>query len=310
MLIYSVGIREGYVMKEFIRVPIIILALFIVIPFYNIKAEERLEEYKVDSLLSVPKIKLKDNPYIMDYKYDDVNGDHIKDNIILVGSKNEELTDIERENIKLIIQDGKNKKYYKLSPGKFTRGNNGKFFLGDFNGDKVLDVFISICGEAAGEYPWYSLISFKDNKAKYLFEQQHFTLGLSFNIDFVDEYKISVFNRELNKFYKVDAANKKDTYSHLGIYDEKGELIKVQEGFSGAISELRPIDMDKDGVYEIIGIQSLSGVSSADIIGYAKSLWKCKDNSMKLLSLEILPYAKPGNLDKPQSVVPVNSIIN
>jgi hypothetical protein len=261
-------------------------------------------------LLSVPKIKLKESSYIMDYKYDDVNGDHIKDNIILVGSKNEEPTDIDRENIKLIIQDGKSKKYYKLSPGKFTRGNNGRIFLGDFNGDKVLDVFVSLCGRAAGDHPWYSLISFKDSKTKYLFEQQHFALGLSFNIDFVDEYKISVFNRELNKFYKVDAVNKKDTYSHLGIYDEKGELIKVQEGSSGAISELRPIDMDKDGVYEIIGIQSLSGICSEDVIGYAKSLWKCKNNSMKLLSLEIVPYAKPGNVDKPQNVVPVSSIIN
>lgn len=303
-------IQEGLTMKKASKIPIIFLALFILVPFYAIKAEESQEEYKAGSLFSAPKLNLKKNTFVMDYKYDDVNGDHIKDSIILVGGKNEELTSIERENIKLIIQDGNSKKYYKLSPGKFTRGNNGKIFLGDFNGDKVLDVFVNFCGRAAGDYPWYSLVSFKNNNVKYLFEQEHFNLGLSFNIDFIDDYKISVFSRELNKFYRMDVANKKDTYSHLGIYDEKGELIKVQQGFSDAISELRPIDINKDGVYELVGMQSLSGISSADVIGYAKSIWRFKDNSMRLLSLEIVPYAKPGNLNNTQSIVPVNSIIN
>jgi hypothetical protein len=309
-MINNLYIQEGLTMKKTSKIPIIFLALFILVPFYIIKAEEPQVEYKAGSLFSVPKLNLKRNTFVIDYKYDDVNGDHIKDNIILVGGKSEELMAIERENINLIIQDGNSKKYYKLSPGKFTRGNNGKIFLGDFNGDKVLDVFVNFCGRAVGDYPWYSLISFKNNNVKYLFEQEHFTLGLSFNIDFIDDYKISVFNRELNKFYKVDVTNKKDTYSHLGIYDEKGELVKVQQGFSDAISELRPIDINKDGVYELVGMQSLSGISNADVIGYAKSLWRFKDNSMKLLSLEIVPYAKPGNLDDSQRIVPVSSIIN
>ena len=297
-------------MKKIIKVPIIFFALLALIPFYKIIAEEPQEEYEIGSLFSLPRLNLKKDTVIMDYKYDDITSDNIKDNIILVGSKNEKLTDIEREDIKLIIQDGKTKKYYKVWPSKFTSGNNGRIFLGDFNGDSILDVFISISGRTVEEYPWYSLISFKDNKVKCLFEKQYLTLALSFNIDFVDDYKISVFNRELNKFYKVDAANKKDTYSHLGIYDEKGELMKVQEGFFDAISELRPVDVDKDGVYEIVGMQKLWGISSTDVIGYAKSLWSCKNNSMKLSSLEIVPYAKPGNLDKSQTVLPVNSIIN
>ena len=215
-------------MKKLSKIPIIFLALFILIPFYTIKAEEPKREYKVGSSFAEPKLNLKKDTFIIDYKSDDITGDHIKDDIILVGNKNEEMMDIEREDIKLLIQDGKSKKYYKLSPGRFTAGSNGRIFLGDFNGDKILDIFISFCGRTSGDYPRYSLISFKDNKTKYLVEQEHFALGLSFNIDFVDDYKISVFNRELNKFYNVSAVNKKDTYSHLGIYDEKGELAKVQ----------------------------------------------------------------------------------
>ncbi len=297
-------------MKNNIKIPMIFLALFILISSYNIKAEERSQEYKAGDLFSVPKLSLKEKTFVMDYKHDDVTGDNIKDHIILVGSKNGELIDIEREDIKLIIQDGKNKKYYKLSPGKVTRGNNGRVFLGDFNGDKVLDVFVSFCGREAGDYPWYTLISFKNNRAKYLFEQEHFTLGLSFKIDFVDNHIISVFNKELNKFYYIDAAAKKYTYTNLGIYDDKGELLRRQEGLSDAISELRPVDVDKDGVYELIGMQSLSGICPADVIGYAKALWKYKDNNMRLLSLEIVPFTKASNLDKPDRIVPVNTRVN
>jgi hypothetical protein len=297
-------------MKEFVKIPIVFLAFFVLLPFSNVKAEERLEEYKAGSLFNVPELRLKENTFVMDCKYDDITGDNIKDNIILVGRKNYEAKGIERDEIKIIIQNGKTKRYYKLSPGKYTVGNNGVIFLGDFNGDKILDILVSFCGKGAYNYPYYSLITFKDNKAKYLLEQENFASGLSFDIDFVDNYKVSVFNRELNKFYNMDVSTKKYTYDRLGLYDELGELLKKQEGFSGAISELRPVDVDKDGVYELVGVQCLSGICPEDVIGYAKSLWRYKDRSMKLLSVEIIPFAKSGNLDKPERIVPVNSIID
>jgi hypothetical protein len=298
------------IMKKFIKIPIIFLAFLILISYNTVKAEESLDDYKIDSLFSVHKLNLKDNTFIMDYKGDDVNGDNIKDNIILVGVKNDRLGYAERDDIKLIIQDGSSKKYYKLSPGKFVRGNNGRVFLGDFNGDKVLDIFVSFCGKGNGNYPWYSLISFKDNKADYILKQENFTLGLTFDIKFVDDYKISIFNKELNKFYYLNADNKKDTYNNKGIYDDNGTSLKEQVGLADAISELRPVDVNKDGVYELVGMQIITGICASDILGYAKSVWGCEGKTIKLMSLQIIPYAKPGNLDKIQRVVPVNNIIN
>lgn len=297
-------------MKICIKTPVIFLALFFLIPINIVKADEMQQEFKVGSMFSVPKLNLGGNNYIIDYKYDDVTGDHIRDNIILVGKKNEDVSASRWDDIKLIIQDVKSKKYYKLSPGKFTSGNNGRIFLGDFNGDKALDIFISFSGKESSNNPWYSLIAFKNSKAKYLLEHENSSLGLSFNIDFVDDYKISVFNKELNKFFSIDADNKKNTYTGLGIYNEKGEIIKKQEGIYTGITELRPADIDKDGVYELIGIQRLSGFCEADIVGYAKSLWKYEKKNIKLLYLELVPFARPGNLNKMETVMPVYSTLN
>jgi hypothetical protein len=295
-------------MKKILKFPIVFLALFIFIPFLNIKAEEALE-FKVDDIFNVPSIRLKGINYIMAYKSDDVNGDYIKDNIILVGRHDEGMYSGGREDIKLIIQDGKTKKYYKLSPGRFTRGSNGRLFLGDFNGDKVLDILISFNGRSTG-YDWYSLISFNKNKPVHLFKQEEFNMGLSFDLDFGNGFKANIHNKELNKFYTVDVSNKKYTYTNLGIYDDNGELLKAKKGISDVVSEIRPVDIDKDGVYEVVVIQGLSGIATADVIAYAKSIWSFKNSDMKFVSLEIIPFATPGSLKKIQRIVPVGNFFN
>jgi hypothetical protein len=292
-------------MIKIIKFPIVFLALFIFIPFYNIRAEE-VEEFKINSVLNVSSLKLKGINYIMDYKSDDVNGDYIKDNIVVIGRYSEELGPVQFEDIKLIIQDGKTKKYYKASPGRFTRGRNGRIFLGDFNGDNILDILLTFNGRSTG-YDWYSLISFNKNKAVHLFKQEDFNMGLSFDLNFTDGFNANVYSKELNKFYDVDVSNKKGTYGNLGIYSDRGELLKAQKGISNIVSEIRPVDIDKDGVYEIVMIQDLSGIVTADVIAYAKSIWSFKGTGIKLMALEIIPFATPGSLKKIQRIVPVGN---
>ncbi len=294
-------------MKKAIRIPVVFLALFLFIPFYNIKAYEGEEKFKINTELKVSRLKLKPNTFILDYKIDDINGDNIKDSILLIGCKNGKDNSAYNEDIKLIIQDGKNNKYYKLSPGKIDFGYGGKLFLGDFNGDKILDVFASFNSGGSGGYSYYSIVSFKENNCKYLFDQEYFSKGLSFDINYADNFKINIFNKEVSKFYLVDALNKRNTYIYEGIYDKNGKMLKEQTGMEGALSELTPVDIDKDGIYELKAIQRLSGICHADTIGYAKAVWKYENSKMNLISLEILPYSKAGETKRVKTVVPVGN---
>lgn len=294
-------------MKKNIKIPVIVLALFIFIPLYNVKAYEETTDFKINSELKIPKLKLKSNTFILDFKAEDVNGDKIKDNVLLVGCKEKNTASLFNEDIKIIVQDGKTKKYYKLSPGKIEFGRSGKLFLGEFNGDKVLDILVSIYSSGIKKNSTYSIISFKDNKAVYLFDQEHFSNGLCFDLRYVDDFKVNAFNKEASKFYLIDVSNKKHTYIQEGIYDKNGKTLKDQEGLGGFLEELTPVDIDKDGVYELKAIQELSGICNGDIIGYAKAIWKYENSHMNLLSLEILPYAKPGEMQKIKRVVPVGN---
>jgi hypothetical protein len=285
-----------------ILIPLIALALFLWFPFCYLKAEGGNEEFKVNNEFMCKRLKIEKNTFILDYKFEDVNGDNEKDNIILIGNKFNKYNTSLIQNIKVIIRNGKTKKYYPISVGKFNSGYNARLFLGDFDGDCINDVLVTI-GNGKGSY--YSLFSFKGNKSINLIDEDVFFKGLSYNINFINNYKVRIINKNLNSSYILDVGNKKGTYINIGIYDSNGKLAKKNAGSFDNISSLVPIDEDKNGVFEIKSIQTIWGVSSSDTLGYGKALWKYSGKKMQMQSYEFLEFATPGTKDKLQRVIPV-----
>jgi hypothetical protein len=292
-----------------ILIPVIALALFLALPLYYLSAEEDNIEDKINTEFKCSKLKIRKNTFILDYKFEDVNGDNIKDNIILIGHKFDEHASLLIQEIKIIIQDGRTNKFYTISPGKLDRGYNAKLFLGDFEGDGVKDILVSI-GTKGGSY--YSLFSFKNGKCKHLINEVEFSKGLAFNVNYLNDFKVSIINKDLNKSYILDVSNKKSTYISLGIYSNNGELLKGNKGSYDSISSLIPIDVDKNGVYELKSIQTIWGICQVDTLGYGKALWKYNGRKMALQNLEILRFASPGSKERFQRVIPVwmHSIYN
>jgi hypothetical protein len=289
-------------MKMMKKIPVIFLALFIFIP-QNIRAFNEDIELRINSKLKVSKLNLKQNNIILDISSDDVNGDYIKDNILIVGNKQEERCD----NMKIIIQDGATREYYVSSLTSYNYGYAPKLFLGDFNGDKISDIFVSFFSGGSMSKPFYSIFSFKDNKSSYLFEQECFSKGLSFDITYEQKFLVKIYNKDISKYYSINVSEKKNTYIAEGIYDKKGKLLRTQTGFGEGLSELTPMDLDKDGVYELKAIQKLNGICSSDTLGYVKAIWKYEGSEMNLLSIDILPYAKAGETERIRRVVPVGN---
>jgi len=247
------------------------------------------EDYRINSRFSAKKLKLKRNTYILDYKQEDVSGDSVKDDVLLVGVKKDGSKGLFCEDINVVIKDGKTKKYTKLSQGKINSGYNGKLFLADFNGDKIADIFIEVAKDKDHEEAICSIISFKDNKTVHLFDPVKFGLGLNYEIKYLDGFKVNIINKVANKEYPLDIVSKKEDYIKAGIYDETGKLINEIHGKCYGINELKPIDIDNDGVFELQGLQKLCGTSDKDSLGYGRSLWKYNKSRFILISIQVEP---------------------
>lgn len=288
-------------MKKIKIIPVIFLAFIFLVPLYKAKSEDN--EYKINSKFE--NSNFKPNTVILDYKYEDINGDNIKDDVILIGNKEDKRSSWSNK-ISLIIKYGKEKKYHNISIGKIDYGYNGRLFLGDFNGDKISDVFISLDSQQNNRF--YSLISFKGNKTKYLFNQEKFSLGIDFDIYYKDFFKVNILDKKYNSMFIEDMTSKKNIYIKEMIYNSEGKILKETKGFQEGFAELKPVDIDKDGIYELEGKQMLNGICAQDNIGCAKSLWKYNKSKMELMYLYVIPYDKIEINNYNQSVLPVIKI--
>ena len=106
-------------------------------------------------------------PNIVSYARADVNGDRIPDNVYLAGIKTPSSPFI--QNITLVIQDGMTGMFTSI-PLKENAGYNPTLFLGDFTGDGVADILVSIASGGSGGIMYHYIYSFINNVARLLFD--------------------------------------------------------------------------------------------------------------------------------------------
>ncbi|MBZ9687247.1 hypothetical protein G9F72_013015 [Clostridium estertheticum] len=241
----------------------------------------KLANYKIGSPISIPELKLSKNTYVSDYKYVDITGDNIKDNVILTGTKTNK-ADIYFENLNIIVQNGKTKKFIKSSLGKDSAGYQPTIFLGDFNGDKKPDIFIKMPTGGSGGFTDYSIIKLKGNNLSVLWDSKKNDGEIDLIGKFEDNFMVSLSSKKLNKTFEIDLSANKVQYIDSNIYDKDGKLKENIEPWMGGLGELTPIDTDKNGTYELIASQRIVGTCNADTLGYLQSRWKWDGKNIKL----------------------------
>ncbi len=237
--------------------------------------------YKIGSIISIPELKLSKNTYVSDYKYVDITGDKVKDNVILIGTKANK-NDIYFENLNIIVQNGKTKKFIKSSLGKDSGGYKPTIFLGDFNGDKMPDIFVKMPTGGSGGFIDYSIINLKGDNSGVLWDSKKNGSEIDLTGKFEDNFMASLSSKRLNKTIQIDLSPNKEQYIESNIYDKDGKLKENIEPWVGGVSELTPVDIDKNGTYELIASQRVVGTCNADTLGYLQSQWKWDGKNIKL----------------------------
>ena len=229
--------------------------------------------------------QLQHKNYGFEAKKVDVTGDSIKDYVYLSGTKENEKASL-IQNVYLVVVDGKTNNILKASIGSENTGYKPKVFIGDFNKDKVKDILVTLDNRGIGATKINSLFSVKDGSLVTLVNQSKFKKGLEYKVKYLPNFQVKVTNIENKKAFIIDAKLKKNAYVQGKLYNKEGKLLKMRSGAYDGIGLIKPVDIDKDGTYELVGNQRIWGLYHADTITNMQSVLKYCYGELKLQNLK------------------------
>ncbi|MDX1772228.1 MAG: VCBS repeat-containing protein [Planococcaceae bacterium] len=218
------------------------------------------------------------SPNVVSFARGDVTGDRVPDNIYLTGIMTPDSPFI--QNITLLVQDGRSGELTSV-PLRENAGYNPTVFLGDFTGNGVDDIFISIATGGSGGIMYHYIYSFVDNTAQLLFDFSVYNEQYQYEVTYQDYYKVEVVSMINNKKYIIDISTKGTEYLN-DIYNENGKLKSPITGFVNPLSGLYPVDFDSNKRYELLAYQKIAGRYNADSLGYVLNTLAWLDNRFVL----------------------------
>jgi hypothetical protein len=223
------------------------------------------------------------NPEVVFSGVGDVNGDRIPDNVFLTGVKTPASPFI--QNIALVVRDGRTGKITRVALSE-NAGYNPRLYLGDFNGDDVKDIFISIDSGGSGAFTYDYIYSFINNIPKQIFNFNDYNEEYKYTVTYKNNYKVEVVSEKNNNRFIIDISLKGQDYLSE-IYDESGRLKEPISGFVNPVSGLYPVDFNGDEVYELLAYQKIAGRYNADALGYILNTLKWSGDNFTLVSQNV-----------------------
>ncbi|MDL0435458.1 VCBS repeat-containing protein [Niallia sp. SS-2023] len=217
-------------------------------------------------------------PEVVSFARGDVNGDGMPDNVYLTGTKTADSPFI--QNITLHVQDGRTGHVISFSLRE-NAGYNPVLFLGDFTGDGIDDIFISIATGGSGGIMYHYIYSLEGNTAKLLFDFNVYNEQYQYEVTYLDHYKVKIFSKFNNQNYIIDISTRDADYLNE-IYDPNGKLKSPITGFVNPLSGLYPVDFDLNNVYELLAYQKVAGRYNADSLGYVLNTLGWSNNRFAL----------------------------
>ena len=210
-----------------------------------------------------------------------LDSDESLEHIILKGEK---VSDIYWGNFEIILED--DGKVFDTLTG--MGGYEPKLSYFDFDGNGIEDILLISRSGGSGNYINYLLYLYDGNELK-LYTMDDFMSKLKGY--FMDQYRVVIGYDEYYTY--IDLSDRKTLYQELKAYDEYGRFIKDYNSLMiGGISELEPYDFGNDGVYDLKGSISISGIYHADRIGYIHFIYSVKENRLRWLEISKVIYVK------------------
>ncbi|WP_347552510.1 VCBS repeat-containing protein [Pseudalkalibacillus hwajinpoensis] len=208
---------------------------------------------------------IRNERIILDQKVGDVTGDGIPDRVVITGVKPYGSESPFVDEVILTIRNGSTSDASFALPG--SSGYNPTLYLGDFTGNKVNEILVRSDSGGSGGITYDFLYSYLNQSLRLLFDQQGFYNAFTYSVNYLDYYQAKVENQTLKNTYIVSLLYKGEEYLSE-IYDEDGKLKQPVRGDVLPPGGVYPIDLQRDGIDELLVYQRVIGRYNADGLGF------------------------------------------
>lgn len=202
------------------------------------------------------------------HKWGDVTGDRYLDAIYLTATQTKDSPFL--KDITLVIRDGRTNTYQTFELQE-NAGYYPTLWLGDFTGNHVLDIFITIESGGSGGIIFAYIFSMINGEIQEIFNSIKFSEQHPYEVHYTNQYKANIFSIDPKKKYTLDLHYKGEDYLNE-IYHADGKLKNPIEGWVDPIGGLYPIDLARNGKYDLLAMQKIAGRYHADGLGYVENL--------------------------------------
>lgn len=243
-------------------------------------------------------ISLPAGYYILDTEAGDVTGDGVSDNVYFTGHKNK-AEDAYADKLGITVKNGTTGALTAFSLDK-VGGYQAQLFLGDFSGDKAADVLASAASGGSGGWSYHSIVSFKGGQPKEIF-------GLADNENaavagkFINGWKAELTYKGNGQTVTMDVKDRQADYVRLGIYNQDGTVKEETSVMTAPFSLLEPVDTDKDGVFELKGLQRIAGAYRADGLADVETVLKYNGTGWQAQAVKVMINLAATGTAKPEA---------
>lgn len=193
----------------------------------------------------------------------DVNGDGVEDVVTLLGTPFSET--VYWENLHMTVKDGATGETTDVALAE-NAGYAPQLWIGALTGEEKNDIFVSTASGGSGGYSYYSVFTFKDGAYAPIFDTESFNAENAYTVVYQDNELVAVTNVATGVRYLVSLSGREADYLS-GLYNEDGTLKTATEGEVYPLGNLYPVDIDADGVYELVAVQDVCGLYHVDVLG-------------------------------------------
>ena len=193
----------------------------------------------------------------------DVNGDGVEDVVTLLGTPVSET--VYWENLHMTVKDGATGETTDVALAE-NAGYAPQLWIGALTGEEKNDIFVSTASGGSGGYSYYSVFTFKDGAYAPIFDTESFNAENAYTVVYQNNELVAVTNVATGVRYLVSLSGREADYLS-GLYNEDGTLKTATEGEVYPLGNLYPVDIDADGVYELVAVQDVCGLYHADVLG-------------------------------------------